>query len=270
MRLINRILIAILISLILFSFGWNIYDIRQERKLDKEFSQRELQINNQILRNIYKQLNKQNIKIDKIPILIKENKIKLEKELQQVNIMVQNQTVQALGSGVTLKYKDKFYVLSAGHMAEQETDKLELWENNDKVCDLKIVKWEYITTEGNNLITDLILLEPVDENIRPKYYVELADNEPIIGSEVYIVGNPMGIDDVVSEGRVALYRENFMYFRDSTYFGNSGGGIFTKEGKLVGIMSHVIPLQPFYDYPPFILEGCVRLNTIIEFLENVS
>jgi S1-C subfamily serine protease len=249
---------------------WVIYDIKEAVRLNIELNQKQQIINDQIALNIYKRLNELDKKIDNSPQKVKQAKIKLEKELQQVNIMIKNQTVQSLGSGVSLKYKDKFYVLTAGHMAETETDKLELWENDKKVCDLEIVKWEYTTTDNYHLINDLLLLRPIDENIVPRYYVELADEELLTGTEVCIVGNPMGIDDVISEGRIALYQENVMYFRDSTYFGNSGGGIYTLEGKLVGIMSHVIPMQPFYDFPPFVLEGAIRLNAIVQFLENVS
>jgi len=226
--------------------------------------------------DVKSQVDNLNKKIDNVPQKIESVKTKVEQTLLQINIMIKNTTAESLGSGATIKYKGKFYVLSAGHMANELTDKLELWENDTKVCDLKIIKQLYNNNEdSNNLLdvtnsNDLLLLKPTDENIVPIYYVELADMEPITGSQIYIVGNPLGLEDILSQGRVAVYKNNYMYFRDSTYFGNSGGGLYNAEGKLIGIMSHVIPVQPMQDFPPFILEGAVRLNVIKDFLADVG
>ena len=61
-----------------------------------------------------------------------------------------------------------------------------------------------------------------------------------------------------------------MYYRDSTYFGNSGGGVFTKDGKLVGIVSHMIGDQPDPEVPPFMLYGAIRLSVIYHFLSDIK
>ena len=116
----------------------------------------------------------------------------------------------------------------------------------------------------------MILLKSKDENIVPKFYVDLDSPEPIKGSEVYIVGNPMGIDDAVSMGRVIEYKNNFMYITDNIYFGNSGGGVYSLEGNLLGIVSHMQPLQPDPTVPPYMIYGIVRMNTIQEFMKGVK
>ena len=67
-----------------------------------------------------------------------------------------------------------------------------------------------------------------------------------------------------------MYKGNFMYVKGDSYFGNSGGGIYTRDGKLVGIMSHIFPIQPFADVPPYVINGVVRLSTILEFLREVN
>jgi S1-C subfamily serine protease len=214
--------------------------------------------------------NSLNQKIKDLPNQIRQDKIKLEQTLKQINVMVVNEG-KGLGSGVSIKYKGKFYVLTAGHMAENPTDDLALYENGNKICKLVIVKQDYtMRDETGTTGNDLLLLKPENPNIQPRYYVELADNEPITGTEVTIVGNPLGIEDVISIGRIAIYKNNFMYFRDSTYFGNSGCGIYNDEEKLVGIMSHVIAKQPNADFPAFVIEGAVRLNTIKKFLEDIK
>lgn len=268
MRLRVKVLLGLLISLIILNTVYVVYNIRKEIQFNTELLQKEIIVKDQLILDIYKNLSNLRKDISNVPRKIVNDEILLNARLQQVNIMVKNITVGGLGSGVSIKYKGKFYVLSAGHMANENTDKLELWENDNKVCDLEIVKYEYdpeIKSTGH----DLILLKP-KVDMRPKFYVELADFEPNTGAEIIIVGNPLGIEDVVSKGRVAIYIDNYMYFRDSTYFGNSGGGIYNNEGKLIGIMSHIISDQPVPEFPPFVLEGAVRLNEILQFLEGVN
>jgi S1-C subfamily serine protease len=230
----------------------------------------------------YKDLAK---KIEQVPDLIKETKLAMEAKLKQVNVFITNKTVGATGSGVTLKYKGKFYVLSAGHMAENEDDELFLSENGQEICELEIVKHSYDGELDSYDSNDLILLRPKNSNIVPRIYVELADVEPEVSNELYIVGNPLGIEDVVSDARVTFYKGNFMLIKGDSYFGNSGGGIYTREGKLVGIMSFIFPIQPFPDrivqegnqqpitlipgVPAYVINGVVRLDVILKFLEEV-
>jgi hypothetical protein len=77
-----------------------------------------------------------------------------------------------------------------------------------------------------------------------------------------------------------------MLIKGDSYFGNSGGGIYTRDGKLVGIMSFIFPIQPFPDrivqsedpdaplqlipgVPAYVINGVVRLEVILKFLEEV-
>ena len=207
--------------------------------------------------------------INDVPKNIKIDKIKLEQKLKQVNIMVRNKTASALGSGVSIKYKDNFYVLTAGHMAENDTDELYLYENDVEICKLEIVKKDYQGGEISENSNDLLLLRPINKNIQPKFYTEIADIEPITGTEIYVVGNPMGIEDVITDGRNIIYQGNFMYVIAPAYFGNSGGGIYNYEGKLVGIMSHIANLKPAEGLPDYVIAGTVRLETIKKFLKDV-
>jgi S1-C subfamily serine protease len=236
---------------------------------------------------IANQLNIFDKKISAMPEQIKMNRQKFEEKLKQVNVVIINKTLQASGSGVTIKYKDNFYVLSAGHMVENNTDEIYLKENGTEICQLTVVKHAFnnepLTIESN----DLVLFRPKDRNVVPRIYVELADIEPGISSQLYIVGNPLGLEDIISEARTLIYRGKFMYIKGDSYFGNSGGGIYTIEGKLVGIMSHVSPIQPYPDYnilpkdpneacqhvagvPAYVINGVVRLSVIRQFLETIT
>jgi len=205
--------------------------------------------------------------INDVPKNIKIDKIKLEQKLKQVNIMVK--TTTGLGSGVSIKYKGNYYVLTAGHMAENDTDELYLYENDNMICELEIVKKDYKGGAISENSNDLLLLRPVNRNIQPKYYTEIAEIEPVTGTEIYVVGNPMGIEDVITDGRNIIYQGNFMYVIATTYFGNSGGGIYNYDGKLVGIMSHIANLKPKEGLPDYVIAGAVRLETILKFMKDV-
>jgi len=284
--LIESITIGVIVGVIGFLGITEYRNIKQQIAMNQKITQSLINNQDKSIDNIYfalsimdmtdniilKTIQDLNRKIDNIPNQIKIDKIKLEQKLKQVNVMIINATLGAEGSGVTLKYKNKFYILSAGHMAENDTGELWLKENGQLICKLEIVKYDYTTHEEEDYTqgTDLILLRPIDLNIVPRVYVELADTEPITGTEVYVVGNPMTIEDVISDGRVIVYKNNFMYYLDHTYFGNSGGGVYTKEGKLVGIVSHMYNLKPAEGYPDYIINGAVRLEVIYQFLEDVN
>lgn len=224
------------------SLQTEINNLREEINLNEKNNEQSfsrLDENDTRFLNLYDYLFK---KITNLPQKIKSDKFQLEQKLKQVNVMIVNKTIDALGSGVTIKYKDKFYILSAGHMVEDDDDNIVLMENGNEIGELEIIKRDYNLDEKNTKGDDLTLFKPKDSSLNPRFYVELADNESVTGSEIYIVGNPIGIEDVVSDGRIIIYDNNFFYFIDHSYFGNSGGGIYTREGKLLGIVSHLVPI----------------------------
>ena len=286
MRKTNKILLGVLIALVIANGIWVVYDIRKEIRQNREIARKEHQANDNIIKYIFKDIKEIRNKIDDNyidlnkqivtqPDRLRLEKIALEQRLKQVNITVQNKTVGSLGSGVSIKYKGKFYVLTAGHMATPAipdvlADKLYLYENNQEICELEIVKHDYIDGSIETINNDLLLLRSKNQNIQPRYYVEITENEPITGTEIYVVGNPMGIEDVVSEGRVIIYKDNYMYYINHTYFGNSGGGVYGYNGQLLGIVSHMYNLKPMINAPDYIVNGAVRLSVIKKFLEDVK
>jgi S1-C subfamily serine protease len=211
-----------------------------------------------------------NDKLKDIKLAIVIDKIykkQLEFKLMQINVFIGNDTAETLGSGASLKYNDKFYVLSAAHLVDNATDDMNLYENGQKIAKLKVLKIDHKL--------DLVLFE-VEGDLVPQFYTELAAREPGKLDDLMICGNPNGIEDVVSEGKIAGYNAHIMYVIDHCYFGNSGGGVYAMDGSLVGIVSHMKIIDPNpceivrTRKPQYVLDGMVRLNVIKEFLADIK
>jgi S1-C subfamily serine protease len=289
MRLTTKILVGIMGILLTINSIWVVYDVRNSIQTNQELINRQIlelrseinnskefnlfmfkliDINENIILQTQKSLNK---RIDTLPDKIKYDKFMLEKKLQSVNVVIHNETVGSLGSEVTLKYKDKFYILTAGHMLNRDTDKLTFSQNGENFGELEIIKWIFDPTDETLKGVDLLLSQPKNKDLIPKIYIELADYEPLIATEVYVVGNPMGIENVISDGRIIAYEENYMIFIDHSYFGNSGGGVYTKEGKLIGINSIISDLKNKSGSEiSYVIGGTMRLDVIKSFLEGVE
>jgi S1-C subfamily serine protease len=243
----------------------------KEQIIKSDLDYRFYQIEEQI-KELDKSLTEQ---IMQLPRVMELHKKIIELRLRQAIVVIFNNTVGAQGSGVTIKYKDNFYILTAGHMLDNSDDNLTFSENGQEIGKLEVVKWDYTWTDevpdsGLSKVHDLLLLKPKNYNLRPRFYVELADEEPIVSEEIYIVGTPVGIEDVLCEGRIIKYKDNFIYYIDHTYYGNSGGGLFTEDGKLIGIVSHMYPIYANEFIPPYMIYGATRLNVIKDFLEGVE
>lgn len=78
----------------------------------------------------------------------------------------------------------------------------------------------------------------------------LASGVPDVGQHVAIVGMPKGLFFTYEEGTISAVRDasfagltgKVLQVNSAAYFGNSGGGAFTEDGKLVGICSRLTPI----------------------------
>lgn len=91
---------------------------------------------------------------------------------------------------------------------------------------------------------DLALVRTVGHAVPSHDVAEIADMSPAIGDKVHIVGHPRGAYWTYIDGTVTQHREEypfltkkgpFLEVNSAVYFGNSGGGAFDSDGKLVGI-----------------------------------
>lgn len=116
---------------------------------------------------------------------------------------------------------------------------------------------------------DLALLKVT--GLVPKHsFAEVSQTAPAIGSDVHIMGHPGGLYYSYIAGKVSAYHDHiklihklgpFIQVSAPVYNGNSGGGAFDNEGRLIGIASFM---------PPMPSTGCfVSYVSINKFLADV-
>lgn len=134
------------------------------------------------------------------------------------------------GTGVVIKTGyNETYILTNNHVAGDKLKDVKLYVENDKTH--KLVKAEIV---ANHKTVDAAVI---------KIYANLPGKKAITGiatakiqDPVYVVGNPLGVRDVYSEGVVAGYESESMLLQMPCIYGNSGSGVFNSDGKLVGIV----------------------------------
>ncbi|MDD3852058.1 MAG: S1C family serine protease [Syntrophomonadaceae bacterium] len=73
-------------------------------------------------------------------------------------------------------------------------------------------------------------------------YVALQHEVPVVGDQVMVVGNPLGLNNVVVEGTVGAYlniqdkAEQSFSILAPIYPGNSGSPVYNQQGKVVGVV----------------------------------
>ena len=140
------------------------------------------------------------------------------------------------GTGTVLKITDTdTYILTNNHVAGRDEKDVTLYvENGTRRVKAEVVKY-------NNYVDAAVIRVPVklkDKVAIPGIaYAQIQD-------PVYVVGNPLGVRDVYSEGVVAGYEDTSMLLQMPCIYGNSGSGVFNQEGKLVASYS---PLKCIMD-----------------------
>jgi V8-like Glu-specific endopeptidase len=113
---------------------------------------------------------------------------------------------------------------------------------------------------------DLALIVAVAEGIPPHEWVEFASEMPGLGEHVFVVGHPRGMYWSFTEGTVSAYRNEstvgkVVQVNATVWYGNSGGGVFDADGKLLGICSRLtrVPQMNYF----------VHLDNVKKFVKEV-
>jgi len=133
-------------------------------------------------------------------------------------------------------------------------------EKNVPLKKAKIIKFD-----SNN---DIMILKT--ENYYSDSFVEISENNGKIGDKVHIVGHPARVEFTYFTGIISGFRidtnpsgkeQSFLHITAPIYMGNSGGGAFDSDGKLIGICSFFRPAVPNMSF-------FVDARTINELIKN--
>jgi len=117
---------------------------------------------------------------------------------------------------------------------------------DEKNAPLKMAK--IIKFDPNN---DIVVLKT--ENYSSEYFVEISESLGKIGDKVHIIGHPARVEFTYFTGIISGFRidtnpsgkeQSFLHITAPIYMGNSGGGAFDSNGKLIGICSFFRPAVP--------------------------
>lgn len=163
----------------------------------------------------------------------------LERHVQETNFSLDGMC------SATLIDRDNGILLTAHHcvarkeIGDQTLVKQQLYDGHT-VVGIFMAQAEYVAADAKN---DLALLRLTDR-ARAPYSMEatIATAAPSIGDGVWVVGNPLGLDNTVTRGIVsAKHRktEKHEYWQtDATIIGgSSGGAVYNDQGELIGVVS---------------------------------
>ena len=155
----------------------------------------------------------------------------------QENMFFQGRVVEGVGSGVVVS-KDGYILTNAHVVQDGKAEKIDVLLTNGKKSSAKLL-WYDTTLDLAVIKTDLKGLKPV----------EMGDSDKVqIGDKAIAIGNPLGLDlqSTLTSGYISgkdrtitlqngLQMDGLMQTDAAINSGNSGGGLFDQEGKLIGI-----------------------------------
>lgn len=155
----------------------------------------------------------------------------------QENMFFQGRVVEGVGSGVVVS-KDGYILTNAHVVQDGKAEKIEVLLTNGKKSSAKLL-WYDTTLDLAVIKTDMTGLKPV----------EMGDSDKVqIGDKAIAIGNPLGLDlqSTLTSGYISgkdrtitlqngLQMDGLMQTDAAINSGNSGGGLFDQEGKLIGI-----------------------------------
>jgi S1-C subfamily serine protease len=155
------------------------------------------------------------------------------------------------GSGVILQNRagQKMVVITAAHVVTS-------MQKSQTLIRISLAYesgWKPMIVKKLDEITDLALLESVEELKIGGPQVSLAAKPPKIGDPLTVIGAPLGDERTVTEGILSGIEKhgNGVFYRVSAavFFGNSGGGAFNRNGELVGVAHAIQMLGGFIVVP---------------------
>jgi S1-C subfamily serine protease len=170
--------------------------------------------------------------------------------------IIESIVVVEKSSGVVVYSDDDMaLVLTAFHVIEEKVD-----IENDTIDDIMVSYRYYITSDINisesyvvtaikvNKIIDLALLKIAPN--RNLDFISIAEGDMRLGDDIWTASNPMGFYRSLKKGTISATKNRFNRYGQPEWeissgviYGASGGGVFTEDGELFGIISSVAMLR---------------------------
>lgn len=212
----------------------------------------------------------------------------MNKAIDQTNFLVNSGC-----SGTLINVKER-YILTAAHCVEAQYKTMErelvsdegvvTKEKYRKLIDGSVAQIDFADGDSVKSTIYSVTLKAVDKSvdlavvqikgpIPNTVAAEFAEEEPVRGDEVYVVGNPAGVlYSSVVKGIVSSNDRSYgligssedgrlMQVSSGVIGGNSGGAAYNSEGKIVGVPVMASKINE-------ILGFCVPLRVIKKFLED--
>lgn len=185
------------------------------------------------------------------------------------------------GSGTVIKKVESgFYVLTCYHVVNGAAKLNEViglnigvsvgypkYDKNNKIIGKVIYGAKIIKVDEPNDLA-LLKVEVIDTVLNE---IKIANNYPKQGDNVYSVGNPLGLIRTVSKGILANYDNDYYVFDGTITFGNSGGGLYNKDGELIGVPTAVLMYGESIEAAPESGLGmAINLIMIKKFLKGIE
>ncbi len=170
------------------------------------------------------------------------------------------------GSGSGFFINEDAFLITNYHVIEKETKiEITVFLKAKNGFEKKIFK--NVKIEAINPFVDLALLKVEDLGDTKVKFVHLGDINSIkTGQEVFVVGNPLGLERTVTNGLVSTTNrafEGLIYIQTNADInpGNSGGPLFNLAGEVIGVtnMGYI-----FYGGLGF----AIPVNYVKHFIEN--
>lgn len=225
-------------------------------------------------------LETQNDKIKKIEEVLSNSPLTLEDVSHMVNGNVVVDGVMGIGAGTVIdKVGTSMYILTCYHVIDYVV------QMNEKGIPIQVqIGYPIINQdkEGKGMVSylvtivkqdpknDLALLktEIVDNTLE---VIKLANKCPSIGDTVFSVGSPLGMIRTLSKGVISNFIEGFYISDNTCTFGNSGGGLYNRQGELIGVPAQVAGYGTTVEgnfAPESNLGFAINLKRIKEFLKD--
>lgn len=210
----------LLISLIFFSFILNFYSCESCVKSKSPKSKRTSQENF---------FTDESEKINNFPDLVK----KLERAIFLILVHDINNRIVGQGTGFFISKNGEaitnHHVFEKGYSYSVQLDNGKFYEV-DKIISSSI-KYDYVIFKVKS-----------NEEFP---FLKLAKNDASKGEDIFVIGNPKGLEKTLTKGIVSAYRDwhnkdDIIQFDAAVSSGSSGSPVFNKKGEVIGIATFKI------------------------------